>query len=318
MYHWNEPDSTPDARSWRDAFIDLHGASRVTLTEAGPWAGRLEWQRSGSYGVALCGHVREEFVRGRRHIRADARGVSELLVPVAGSAQVSQAGSDGTIRPGTLALCDVDEPVTFSHGEDFVSIALLMPTEAVHRRTATRGSLAFDGTAGLGRLIRGMVVTLQEEREQLTGAAFDVACDQLLDLVGLAAEGAVDAAPPAQRDEVEAQVRRYVRRHAADPDLTVAGIARALGWSTRYIQDVLQAAGTTSRDLIRTERLRAAHTRLTSPDWHHRSIAQIAYACGFASHSSFATAYRREFGRTPREARQASAPPSTRSVVPVM
>jgi len=195
---------------------------------------------------------------------------------------------------------------------------VLIPTDAVHRRTATRESLAFDGTAGLGRVIRRMVLTLQEEREQLTGAAFDVACDQLLDLVGLAAEGAVDSAPPAQRAEVEAQIRRYVRRHAADSGLTVAGVARALGWSTRYIQDVLQAAGTTSRDLIRTERLRAARTRLTSPDWRHRSITQIAYACGFTSHSSFATAYRREFGLTPRETRQASAPPSTRSVLPVM
>jgi AraC-like DNA-binding protein len=305
MYRWNERGLIPTPRAWQEAFIDLHGESRVTLTEAGPWAGRLEWQRSRSYGIALCGNVREEFVRERRHIRTDPRGAFELLVPTAGSAQVEQAAAAGEIRPGALALCDVDRPLTFTHGEEFQSVALIVPGEAIYRRNpaAARDPQVFDGTVGLGRLIRQTVLTLQEEREHFSEATFDIACDQLLDLLCLAAEGAGDSAPVAQRREVEAQVRQYIRRHASDPDLSITGIARVLGWSARYLQDVLQAAGTTSRELIRSERLRLARTRLASSAWTTRSIAQVAHASGFASHASFATAYRREFGVTPRETR---------------
>jgi AraC-like DNA-binding protein len=138
---------------------------------------------------------------------------------------------------------------------------------------------------------------------KLSETTFDIACEQVLDLVCLAVDGAEDSAPAAQRKQVEAQVRQYVRRHAADPDLAIAGIARALGWSARYLQGVLRQAGTTSRDLIRTERLRLARTRLAAPAWDNQSIAQIASACGFASHATMATAYRREFGMTPRETR---------------
>jgi AraC-like DNA-binding protein len=305
MYRWNERGLIPTPHAWREAFIDLHGASRVTLTDAGPWAGRLEWQRSRSYGIALCGNVREEFVRERRHIRTDPRDAFELLVPTAGSAQVEQAAAAGEIRPGTLALCDVDRPLTFTHGERFQSVALIVPGEAIYRRSpaAARDPQVFDGTAGLGRLIRQTVLTLQQEREHFSEATFDIACDQVLDLLCLVAEGAGDSAPAAQRREVEAQVRQHVRRHAADPDLSITGIARVLGWSARYLQDVLRAAGTTSRDLIRSERLRLARTRLASSTWDNRSIAHVAYASGFASHASFATAYRREFGVTPRETR---------------
>jgi AraC-like DNA-binding protein len=305
MYRWSERDLTPTPDAWREAFIDLHGQSRVTLTDAGPWAGRLEWQRSRSYGIALCGNVREEFVRERRHIRTDPRGVFELLVPTAGSARVEQAASAGEIRPGTIALCDVDRPVALTHGETFQSVALMFPGEEIYRRNpaVARDPQAFDGTAGLGRLIRQTVLTLQQEREHLSEATFDIACDQVLDLLSLVAEGAGDSAPAARRGEVEAQVRQYVRRHAADPDLSITSIARALGWSARYLQDVLQAAGTTSRDLIRLERLRLARTRLASSTWDNRSIAQVAYASGFASHASFATAYRREFSVTPRDTR---------------
>lgn len=188
MYRWNERGLIPTPDAWREAFIDLHGASRVTLEDAGPWAGRLEWQRSRSYGIALCGNVREEFVRERRHIRTDPRGAFELLVPTAGSAEVEQASAAGEIRPGTLALCDVDRPLTFTHGEKFQSVALIVPGEAISRRNPA--------AAGDSRV-------------------FDLA----------------------------------------------------------------------------------------SSPWDNRSIAQVAHASGFAGHASFATAYRREFGVTPRETR---------------
>ena len=304
MYRWNEPGATPTASAWTDAFIDLHGASRVTVTESGPWAGRLEWQQSRSYGIALCGNVNEEFVRERKHIRTDPRGTFELLVPTAGTAQVRQGAGGGRIGPGVLTLCDVDRPFEFFHSDDFLSVALIVPGEAIERRVPAviRDPPMLDGRVGLGRLVRQAVITLQE-REQFSEVTFDLACDQLLDLVCLAAEPGADSAPAAQRRQVETQVREYVRRHAGDSDLSIAAIAPALGWSTRYLQTVLQFAGTTARDLIRSERLRLARTRLSAPGWDQRTVAQIAYASGFSSHAAFTTAYRREFGVTPRQTR---------------
>ena len=309
MYHWNSAESIPSVSAWRDAFVGLHGASRITVADATPWKGRLEWQQSQAYSIALCGGIQEDLRRETRHIRSDPRGTYELLVPVTGAALVEQGPSSGEIRPGFLALCDTDRPVAFAHEDDFLSVALIVPGQEVDRRSpaAARDPQVFSGASGLGRVIRQMVITLQEEREQLSETTFDIACEQLLDLICLAAEGATDSAPAEQRATVEAEIRRYVRRHAGDRDLNVAGIARALGWSSRYIQDVLKAADTTSRDLIRLERLRLARTRLASASWAGHSIAQITYSCGFGSHASFSTAFRQEFGMTPRDARRNSS-----------
>ncbi|MGW0998467.1 helix-turn-helix domain-containing protein [Streptomyces sp. NPDC002523] len=310
MYHWNSAESVSSMSAWRDAFVGLHGASRMAVADAAPWTGRLEWQRSKTYGIALCGGIQEDLSRETRHIRSDPRGAYELLVPVAGAALVEQGPSSGEITPGFLALCDTDRPMAFAHKDDFVSIALIVPGQEVDRRSpaTARKPQVFSGASGLGRVIRQMVTTLQEEREQLSETTFDIACEHLLDLVCLAAEGATDSAPAEQRATVEAEIRRHVRRHACDPDLNVAGIARALGWSTRYIQEVLKAAGTTSRDLIRRERLHLARTRLASANWAGHSIAQITYSCGFGSHASFSTAFRQEFGMTPRDARKSVLP----------
>ncbi|GAB6902133.1 helix-turn-helix transcriptional regulator [Kineosporia succinea] len=308
MYLGNETGSIGAGSQYRDAFLELHGSGRMTVQESGPWAGRLDWQRSSRYGIALCGGVQEEFVRGRRDIRTAPRGTFELLMPIAGAARVEQGSASGEIGPGTLALCEIDRPVGLAHGLDFTSIAVIVPAEEIERRSpaAARRPPAVNGFSGVGRLIRQMITTLHEERRQLTETSFDFAADQLLDMVLFAADGAADTAPAGQRARVEAEVRQYIRRHAQEPDLNIVSVARALGWSARYLQDVLNAADTTARDLIRSERLLLARSRLTSPGWSEHSIARIAHACGFTSQASFATAYRREFGLAPREARRSA------------
>ena len=103
-------------------------------------------------------------------------------------------------------------------------------------------------------------------------------------------------------------VRGYVRAHAHEPDLDVHRVARALGWSSRHVQGVLQASGTTARDLIRTQRLELARTRLASRQWADVSVADIAAASGSSTHSMFSTAFRAEYGTTPSALRPAPAP----------
>ena len=102
---------------------------------------------------------------------------------------------------------------------------------------------------------------------------------------------------------MEAVVRRYVREHAADPDLTGAVMARALGWSLRQVQVALQRVGTTPRELIREERLRMVRERLQTPAYQHLSITDLAYASGFSSGSALSNAFRHRFGVSPREMR---------------
>jgi AraC-like DNA-binding protein len=305
MYQWNSVESVSSADAWRDTFVGLHGTGHVKIADSGQWAGRLECQQSRAFAVVLCGGVELVLNRGARHIRSDPRGTYELLVPIAGAARVEQGSSSGEIQPGIMALCDADRPVEFAHSEDFLSISLVVSAQEIDRRNPAiaRTSQAFTGVSGLGRLVRQMVITLQEERREFSETTFEIACEQLLDLVCLLAEGAADTAPTGQKAAVEAEIRRYIHRHTDEHDLNVVGIAQALGWSVRYIQEVLKDASTTSRDLIREERLRVARTRLSSAGWAGLSIAQIATACGFTSHASFSTAFRQEFGMTPREAR---------------
>jgi AraC-like DNA-binding protein len=77
------------------------------------------------------------------------------------------------------------------------------------------------------------------------------------------------------------------------------------------VQAVLQAEGTTARDLIRSQRLELARARLESPDWSDVTVADVASACGLSSHSLFAAAFRARYGTTPSSVRRAAAEPQT-------
>ncbi|MFD3452043.1 AraC family transcriptional regulator [Streptomyces sp. NPDC058691] len=318
MHHWTPADPTSPVEAGNDAFPGTHATSRVpAMDRTASWTGRPDRRRAQTYGIALCTGGREAVTtRDARRVKADPRGTYELLVPLAGTARVEQGSSSGEIRPGDVALYDVDRPLTFVHTADFRSIAVIVPGRGPAGRSlaAARVPQVLSGAGGLGRVIRTMVTTLHEERGQLSETMFDLACERLLDLVCLAAESTGDATPAGQRVSVEAEILRYVRRHVCDDDLDIARIARALGWSPRRIQQVLQAAGTTARGLIRRERLLLARTRLAAASWAGHSITQIAYSCGFGSHASFSTAFRQEFGMTPRQARYGVLPAPTSPV----
>ncbi|WP_033341534.1 AraC family transcriptional regulator [Catenuloplanes japonicus] len=298
--------ATTSVSDWQDAFAELHGAMRITVPDRdAPWSSRLEVRRTRAYGLALCGGGRQFVSRQSRHIRADPRGRFELLVPLTGSAGMEQDRAAAQLGPDAMVLCDLDRPLTFTHRDDFQSIALIVPEEAIagRSRALTNGTRRIEAGTGLGRVVRQLITSIHQEHDLLSGAAFDLACDRLLDLVCLAAEGGSDSAPADRRTLVETEIRQYVRQHAAEPGLDVTAVARALGWSPRYLQQVLRDAGTTPRDLIRRERLLLARSRLASASWSRTSIAGIARACGFGSHASFTTAFRAEFGVAPRDAR---------------
>lgn len=295
---------------WDEAYTALHGDHEVLPTASpDPGRGRLAWQQTDRYRLAWCGGRDQRIARGTRHVRRDPRGAYELLVPLRGQAMVTADGTTAPLPAGSAVLCDIDRPLHFSHGKDFESIALVVPQPEVAGRD--RGLEAapaiIDTSKGVGALVRQLAVSLYDERHALDQQAFDASCDGLLDLAALAALGA-GRAPEAQQASVADAVRGYVRAHAHEPDLDVHRVARALGWSARHVQGVLQAEDTTARDLIRSQRLELARTRLASRQWAEVTVADIASASGFSTHSMFSTAFRAEFGLTPSAVRAAADP----------
>jgi len=98
------------------------------------------------------------------------------------------------------------------------------------------------------------------------------------------------------------KARAVVRQNMASPDFGPERLARLLAMSRSKLYRLFESSGGVAH-FINKERLREAHLRLSS----YRSalsIHAIGNEVGFADHSTFSRAFRREFGCSPTEARE--------------
>jgi AraC-like DNA-binding protein len=290
--------------AWRQWCCGIHGTFDMSF-DSDSYRGRVVRQRSATYQLIGWTSEAELITRSAREIRRDPRGQCELVVPLKGDLYVGRHEPEQRLRPGAMALVPVDSPFAIAHESGAVALTLVVSHDRVaHRlgRAADHGQLVL-GDKGLPRVSRDLLVSLLGERSTVSGAEFDYVCDRVLDLFCLAVAGETRLPEQSGTSAVVDSVHRYIREHAIDPELSVASMAAAIGWSTRYIQAILARGGTSASDLIRAERLELARIRLSNPAFAAHTVASIAASVGFNSPSAFSSAYRRRFGYSPREAR---------------
>jgi AraC-like DNA-binding protein len=261
-------------------------------------------QYSGDYQLISYWSSEAHYLRTPDLVRREPDEDYRLLIPLYGETGLVTDRNEATVRPGTGALLSIAQPCRFTQSGPHRAALLTIPAREVPGPYPA--SSFFDLSKGLGRIVGTMIGVLQEERHELTAAQFDAACDRITELLCMLIEGAEQPSAAGRLAEVEADVRRYVRRNIADPELSGSSVARGLGWSLRQVQLALQQAGTTPSELIREERLRLARDRLRDPRHRHVPITDIGHATGFPSPSAFSAAYRRRFGETPRDTRRRS------------
>lgn len=94
------------------------------------------------------------------------------------------------------------------------------------------------------------------------------------------------------------------------PGLTLDAVARRLGVSRRYLQRLLEEAGTSFTGRVTELRLQRAYALLTAPDGRRRRISDIALESGFSDVSHFNSRFRARFGDTPSGVRGDGLTPS--------
>ena len=88
-------------------------------------------------------------------------------------------------------------------------------------------------------------------------------------------------------------------------DLCLSEIATRSGLSPRQAQRLFEQAGTTFTEFVLEQRLLQARKLLSDPRARTRKISDIAHSSGFSDLSYFNRAFRKRFGATPSELREA-------------
>ena len=270
----------------------------------------------GAVAVAALGATNLAFVRYGAEVTVDAfptRTRFALTVPL-GPMRVHARGlHDGGIAGGAVVLaCDehtVMEPdpqagaLVVSTGaarleEHLCALTGLEPGPAL--RFLPPGSVPTPAPASLlDQAWRTTCRVLRDTGSRPATAVERVLEEQLLTAVLLSvphtATDRLDDRRPAPTDVVDRAVA-WLEEHHAEP-ITVAGVARASGVSTRRLQEEFRRRlGTGPAAALREIRLGRARAALTSGI---APVAEVAHACGFGHLGRFARDYRARYGELP-------------------
>lgn len=130
----------------------------------------------------------------------------------------------------------------------------------------------------------------------------------LTDLLALALGAGRDVAEMAQMRGLRAarlqDILKEIRAGFANPGFSPDDVARRLRVTPRYVQNLLQEAGSSFTERVLELRLQRARATLADSRCDRMKIGEIAEACGFNEIPYFNRCFRRRFGASPTQYRE--------------
>ncbi len=280
----------------------MGGAYRVDCGHPQAFRGSI---RSGRVGPVVLADVAMGRCVVRRDFDNGARVVEHynLVLQFAGNARMRQCGSEALLRPGDLTLIDSRHMSEFEANEAFHQCAFAIPAARIRELFGAAGvplARTISGSSGAGRLLADIVAsccrgTFDLQRVDLIATTLHV----LAAAVGRdRPTERVAPARVADRPNIERFIDAHIERHDLAPRL----VARHFGLSERQLYRVTTTMGCTPAALIWSRRLERARSLLDAEPGSAR-VLDVALRCGFKDGAHFSRAYRRAFGRSPRESR---------------
>jgi AraC-like DNA-binding protein len=260
------------------------------------------------------------FLAGRvtrtREMIADGNDDLYLFVNRRGDVTVSARGRELALGENDAVLTSSGEVTVFhrrsSLGECIatrIPYAMLSPMvvdvdDVIMRRIP-------QNTAALKLLTGYANALLGEDHAMTTPAHRHRVATHVHDLAALTLGATLEAADVATNRGVTAARLRaakiYTIENISSREISVGGVASHLGVTQRYLQRLFELDGTTFSAFLLGQRLARAHRMLCEPQSMQRQVSAIAYEVGFGDLSYFNRCFRRLYGATPKDIREAAA-----------
>ncbi|MGZ3360665.1 MAG: AraC family transcriptional regulator [Xanthobacteraceae bacterium] len=251
--------------------------------------------------------------RVTRELAARGRDVVGLSILRSGTASATQFGNELISGVGSASVLAPDEPSTSSLLTDGSFVTLILARRSI-------ATLVPDFSKAYGRPVQSSNAALRllikyldivQGGDELTDPAIgQCVSDHIVDLAALALGAHGDSAELARTRGAKVArlgaIKSDILHQLGRGDLSTDLIAARHGISPRYVRKLFEQDGSSFSSFVLTDRLEKAHRMLI--DWRckHMSIAQIVYENGFGDISYFNRMFRRHFGATPSDFREAA------------
>lgn len=296
---------------WRHFLYAVFGGMEVSCLPDRAFSQYLEATQFGSALLVRLAGTTDRFSTSPEVARVMRPDFFLCLRSDPGPVSFSQRGRDVTFDPATAVLGTCNDPVDLRARDRNGFLQVAVPQARLEDHVAGLEDLVakpLDSRTPAMRHLRRYLTLLVESDGPADDPDLAAHIETtLLDLMTLALGAGRDASEIAQMRGLRAarlqDVLSNIRAGFANPDFSPDEIASRLGVTPRYVQTLLQEAGSTFTERVLELRLQRARSMLSDPRNDRMKIGEISEACGFSEISYFNRCFRRRFGLTPTAAR---------------
>jgi AraC family transcriptional activator of tynA and feaB len=283
----------------------------ANLSEVGnmPARGDLRAKVLGELDLVAASAANIRVQRTRAHVARSQSPFYLVNIQLAGAISVRWGEQDVTASRGDIVITDSEHAYDVNGERPFRQLIVRLPKPWVDARVArpdlVPGALLRRDDP-MSRLFASFVRNGFESTAALSADAAATFAAHSVELLALALGERPSEPLPAQalREALFVRAVRLIALRFAEPALTPDRIAGSLGVSTRLLQKVFAERGATVTERVWERRVSQAARLLAMPEASHRSITEIAFACGFNDSAHFTRAFAARIGVTPSQWRR--------------
>lgn len=248
--------------------------------------------------------------RGAREISQPSLDNYLAVVLLKGRYLLQQQGREVFLKPGDMTLYDATQPHRIHCPEAFSKLIVSIPRVLLHQHLPVAGhytAMQLDAQQGMPAVLSSLIRNLTMQINHLSPQSFNASANTVVELLTLTLkELAGRRLSLSSSCELSLlKVKQWIANHLHDNELDAEKIASETGLSSRYINQLFAEEHTSLMRYVWQQRLAVSAQRLSQSTWEHRSISDIALACGFNDFSHFSRVFKKQFGHSPRSYREA-------------
>ena len=256
-------------------------------------------------------------VHGVRHEHArrdsgDGDDDFSFHINVSGVSQVAGTRGETVLRNGDAMLLSYSVSRTISRAEPVDHRVIRLPRAALRplvRNIDDTVLVRIPRGTGMLNLLTCYVDAVFEDSALTISATRRLVVTHLCDLIAVTLGATHDAMAIAEGRGVRAArlraIKTDIEAHLTQGDLSPGAVAKRQQVSDGYIRKLFRGEGTSFSEYVLARRLVLAHRMLSDHRQAGLVIASIAYDVGFGDLSHFNRSFKRCYGATPSEVREA-------------
>ncbi|WP_436284793.1 helix-turn-helix domain-containing protein [Rhizobium sp. LjRoot258] len=298
-------DPTQQFAAWQSyvaPLVDVRRPDNSPL-DAGFGADHAAWNLGGMLIIQQSTPA-HSYMRSEAKVRSSPIDHWHISVLRNGRTWTEVGGHVSEGEPGKVELRTLGHPFR-GRSTDAQTLSLYLPRELLHpASTEIRNNIALSGTRA--KLLIDYLDGVEAKLAQLAEADLPHVVQTIRDMILTSVSSSPASAEPHNSLALKERVYRFVQHNLMSPDLTTDRLCRELGVSRTRLYQAFEPDGGVHH-YIQRRRLLAAHAAL-SDTANRQQIVDIAFAAGFSSAAHFSRAFSKEFGYSPREARNVAMP----------